>query len=146
MSTKKRFLQGRYIPKNPEKYVGDLNKIVYRSSYELQMHQFLDNNTKVLKWASEEIVIPYFYIVDGRMHRYFPDYWVQYQNMKGEVITELLEVKPLAQTKPPRKNSKYALYEQATYAKNVCKWTAAKKWCDERGWKFRIITERSIFR
>jgi hypothetical protein len=141
----KNFVQGRYIPKNPEKYVGDLNKIVYRSSYELQMHQFLDNNTKVVEWSSEEIVIPYLYVLDHKIHRYFPDYYVAYINKSGEIIKEILEVKPLSQTKPPRKNSKHALYEQATYIKNVCKWKAAQRWCEERGYKFRILSERSIF-
>ncbi|TFH11185.1 MAG: head completion protein [Candidatus Thorarchaeota archaeon] len=142
----KRFLQGRYTPKNPHKYKGDLAKIIYRSSYELEMCQFLDNNTRVLKWSSEEIIIPYVKPTDGKVHRYFPDYWVEYVNRDGEILQEIIEVKPKVQTKTPRSNGKYALYEKITYNVNLAKWRAANLWCQEHNMKFRIITERSVFK
>lgn len=141
-----KYKQGYYTPKNPEKYIGDLNKIVYRSSWELEFHKFLDNNSKVVAWGSECIVIPYLYAIDGKIHRYYPDYFVQYQNRAGQTITEIIEVKPLSQTRPPRKTSKHLLHEQATYVKNVCKWKYAQTWCQERGWTFRVITEKSLFK
>lgn len=142
----KRFLQGYYTLKNPHKYVGDPTKVVYRSSYELEMHNFLDANTRVLHWSSEEIVIPYIKPTDGKMHRYFPDYWVEYVNKDGEILQEIIEVKPRSQTRKPRPNSKQKLYEQITLAVNMAKWTAAKHFCDQNNMKFRIITERSVFK
>jgi hypothetical protein len=141
----KHFVKGVYKPKNPHKYVGDLNKIVYRSSYELQMHQFLDNNERVLRWSSEQVIIPYVKPTDGRVHRYFPDYWVEYVNKEGEILQEIIEVKPKSQTRMPRPNSKQKLYEQAVLAINLAKWRAADAFCKQHNMKFRIITERSVF-
>jgi hypothetical protein len=141
----KNFKQGTYVPKNPEKYMGDVNKIRFMSSWELQTHTFFDNNPNVLRWASEEIAIPYIKPTDGRLHKYYPDYFVEYRNSAGEIIQEIIEVKPAAQVRAPRKNHKHALYEQLTYAINTAKWTAAARFCAERNIKFRIITEHSIF-
>lgn len=142
----KRFTQGAYTPRNPHKYVGDITKIRYMSSYELETHKFFDGNERVLRWSSEEIAIPYIKPTDGRVHKYYPDYWVEYINRDGEIVQEVIEVKPAAQTKTPRKNHKHALYEQLTYAVNVAKWQAAQAFCNKHGWKFRIITEHSIFK
>ena len=142
----KRFLKGRYVPKNPNKYVGDVNKIIFRSSYELQMHKFLDNNERVLRWSSEEIVIPYVKPTDGKVHRYYPDYWVEFVDKEGEIHEEIIEVKPKSQTKMPRPNSKQRIYEQINYAINKAKWQAAVEYCKQHNMKFRIITEKSVYK
>ena len=144
--TNSRFKQGQFIPKHPEKYVGRVDKIRYMSSYELEMHMFLDSNPNVLNWSSEEIVIPYVKPTDGKVHRYYIDYWVRYVDDNGEIKEELLEVKPKAQTRQPRKNHKHFLHEQVTYAVNLAKWEAAKKYADRNGMIFRIVTERSIYK
>ena len=141
-----RFTQGKYTPKNPHKYDGDLDKIRYMSSWELETHRFFDNNERVIRWSSETIAIPYIKPTDGKIHKYYPDYFVEYVNRDGVIIQEIIEVKPMAQTKAPRKTHKHALYEQVTYAVNVAKWQACKKWCDARSIQFRIITEQSIFK
>jgi len=149
--TSSRFQQGWYIPKNPHKYVGDIEKIRYMSSYELETHQFLDNNPNVLLWCSEEIVIPYVKPTDQKVHKYYPDYWVEYVTRHGEVRRMLIEVKPKSQTQAPRGNRKHALYEQVQWAINQSKWQAAINWCKHRTKldtipiDFKIITERSIF-
>jgi hypothetical protein len=142
----KNFQQGYYQPKNPHKYVGDTSKIRYMSSYELETHAFFDNNDRVLRWASEEIAIPYLKPTDGKLHKYYPDYWVEYVNRNGEIIHEIIEVKPASQTRIPRANTKHRLYEQLTFAVNTAKWQAAQAFCEAKGWKFRIITEKSIFK
>lgn len=153
MATGKKFLQGYYTPKNPEKYLGDVSKIVYRSSWELEVHRFLDNNSKVIKWGSEEIAIPYIKPTDGKVHKYFPDYIVCYRNRTGETVWELLEVKPKEQTKKSSsRNPKTRLYENVTYAINMSKWRYAQAWCEEQTQKtgiihkFRILTQMSIFK
>jgi len=142
-----RFRQGWYQLKHPEKYVGDPMKIRYMSSWELKTHQFLDNNPNILKWSSEELVIPYLKPTDNRVHRYFPDYWVLFRNKAGQQIQEVWEVKPHSQTKRSRsRNSKNRLYEDVQYAVNMAKWQAAQQFCDKYGMKFRVLTEREIFR
>lgn len=140
------FKQGYFIPKNPDKYVGGVDKIRYLSSWEYELDKFFDGNPNVLQWSSEPVAIPYIKPTDKRVHKYYPDYWVKYRTADGTIVQEILECKPLAQTKQPRGTGKYKLYEQITYAINVAKWQACQSWCDVHGMKFRIITERSIFR
>ncbi len=141
------YKQGRFTPKHPEKYLGDVTRITYRSSYELEVNQFFDNNPRVLKWASEEVAIPYFNPVKKRPARYFPDYYVEYVTKDGEIIKEIVEVKPLQQTKQSHsRNPRTKLLEDLTMAVNIAKWQACELWCNERGIKFRVITERSIFK
>ena len=141
------FKQGRYVPRNPKKYVGDVNKIRYMSSWELKMHEFLDNNPNIINWASEEIAIPYLKPTDHRVHRYYPDYWIKFRNKSGEIVQQILEVKPAAQTRQPTsRKRKQRVYEQVTYAINVAKWQAAQSFCNKYGMKFQIVTENDIFK
>ena len=60
------------------------------------------------------------------------------------IICEIIEVKPKAQTKKPtKKNKHYGKYlrEARTYGINQLKWEAAKEYCKDRQYKFRILTE-----
>lgn len=153
--------QGLYIPKNPEKYVGDPNKIRYMSSWELSLNKMLDMNPNILQWSSEEVAIPYVKPTDGKVHRYFPDYWIKYKDVDGVVHSEIIEVKPLKeakqaklllesnfQTMPPvrAKKPKNKAYEQITMVINAAKWKAAIQFCNKYGMKFRVVTEKQLFR
>lgn len=143
------FRQGRFSPKNPDKYKGSVDNIVYRSSWELSFCRFLDNNPNILEWNSEEISIPYIKPTDGRVHRYFPDYWIQYQNKSGQVVQELIEIKPESQTRQPTtrgKKKKQQIYESIAYAINMSKWSAATQFCNKYGMKFRLVTENELFK
>lgn len=141
------YKQGYYELKNPEKYIGDPDKIRYMSSWELEVHKFFDNNPKVLRWSSEEIAIPYFHPTKNRMARYYPDYYCEYLNKDGEVVREIVEVKPLHQTRRSRsRNPRTKLYEDLVYVENRAKWEAAMKWCEKHNLTFRILTERSVFK
>ena len=142
----KRFKQGYYVLKHPEKYMGDPNKVIYRSSWELNLHTFFDNNTRIIKWGSEIIKIPYIKPTDNRIHTYYPDYYIEYINTDGEIIKELIELKPLSQTKQPRTKGKQNLYENLMFVVNVAKWQSAEHWCRINGVKWRIATERDMFR
>lgn len=144
--TEQRFKQGYYHPKHPEKYIGDVNHIVYRSSWELKFNQFLDNNPNVLQWGSEIVVIPYVKPTDGKMHKYYVDYFIKYRDVHGNEQTELIEIKPKSQVNQPSKRRNQQLYEAITFAINQSKWAAATKFAESRGWKFRIITEQELFR
>lgn len=146
MVNETKFIQGRYKPKHPEKYLGDINNIVYRSSWELKFNQFLDNNPNILKWGSEIIAIPYLKPTDNKIHKYYIDYIIVYKTINNEIKTELVEIKPLKQTKVSRsRNSQNRLYENITYAINQAKWKAATDFAKARGWSFRILTENELF-
>jgi hypothetical protein len=130
-------LKGKFIPKHPEKYQGDARNIIFRSSWEFKVMRSLDSNPKVTKWASEEQAIPYMHPITGGLHRYFPDFLVEITE-NGKKRHLVLEVKPLHETKLPKGKSKKAI---ATFAINQRKWEAAKRWCDQKGYEFRILTE-----
>jgi hypothetical protein len=138
--------KGRFTPKNPKKYAGDSSNIVYRSLWELKVMKYLDENSNVIYWASEELVIPYVSPVDNKVHRYFPDFVVKTLNKEGKETTMVLEVKPEKQTRPPtqKRKTKQFLQEAITYAINEAKWKAAELFCLEHGWKFKIITEKDL--
>lgn len=142
-----KYKQGHYTPKHPEKYVGDPTQIRFLSSYELQMDKFLDGNPNILQWSSENLYIPYRHPIKKRVVRYYPDYWVKFKNKQGKIVQEVWEVKPESQTRPSRsKNQRQRLFEQAIYAINTAKWRAATTFCNKYGMKFRIITEKGIFK
>jgi len=144
---KKTWKQGWYTPKNPQKYVGDVTKIRYMSSWELDTHIFLDNNPNILQWSSEGIAIPYIKPTDKKIHKYYPDYWVKAQLPNGKIIQKIIEVKPAKQTRRTRsRNPKQKLYEQVQFAINIAKWEAAKKFCNKYGIIFELVTEKDIYK
>jgi len=104
--------------------------------------KYLDRQPEVLRWSSEEIIIPYRSPIDNRLHRYFPDFWVK--TVQGE---SLIEIKPKKQTKPPKPNPKHRrryLKEVKTWGVNEAKWKAAELFCEAKGWKWQIITEDTL--
>ena len=135
--------KGRYTLKNPEKYAGNANTVVYRSLWEKQAFKWCENNPKVKLWNSEEIVVPYKSTVDKKLHRYFVDLLIQLDNKE----TYLIEIKPKSQTIPPKKRSrktKKYINEIVTYAKNQDKWEAATQFAEHKGWKFQVWTEETL--
>ena len=140
--------KGKFKIKNPEKYIGDSTNVIYRSLMELNFMKWCDKSEKVLKWSSEEVIVPYISPMDKKRHRYFPDFLIQTE--KGWT---LIEVKPQVQTKPPKKllvenltpkkKRRYA-YAVKTWLVNEAKWEAAKKVCEVKGWRFQIMTEKQL--
>ena len=140
--------QGRFKPKNPTKYMGDPTNIIYRSGWELKLMSYLDGNNNVIRWSSEEVVILYKSPIDGRRHRYFPDFYVEQINTNDNIDKILIEVKPKYQTIPPvvqttktKKPTKRYINEVKTWGINQAKWIAAEEFCKDRGWKFQIMHE-----
>lgn len=131
----------------PEKYAGDPTNIIMRSSWETIFASWCDKNPSIVKWSSEETVIPYRCPTDGRIHRYFVDFKIQTKQPDGSLKTFLVEVKPAKQTVPPiypgRKTQRY-LTESLTFLKNQAKWAAAVEYCKDRNWEFKIITEKEL--
>ena len=142
-----KYHQGLYKVKNPEKYVGDPTNVVFRSSWETKFMLWCDTNSNVIKWQSEETVVPYRCATDNRWHRYFLDFRIQVKNREGLLKTYLVEIKPECQTMPPKypgKQTKRYLTESLTFMKNQSKWEAAKQYALDRGWEFIILTEHHL--
>lgn len=143
-----KYHQGRFHPQNPQKYKGDVNNIIYRSSWELKFMQWCDRNENIMEYGSEEFWIPYVSPVDNRVHRYFPDFIIKVKESNEEIKTYVIEVKPKRQTVPPKQKSRVTksyLYEVQTYAVNQSKWNAADEWCKDRKLEFKVITEQELF-
>lgn len=139
---------GRFVPKNPQKYRGDINNIIFRSSWEYKLMKFLDEHPGVLEYGSEEIIIPYLSPKDGRMHRYFVDFYVKLKDASGNILQYIVEVKPFSQTQPPTPKKRVTprhLEECMTYAVNRAKWDAAEKFANMNGIKFIVLTEKELF-
>ena len=138
--------KGRFRPKNPQKYKGDANNIIYRSTWEIKVMNYLDDNPNVLWWGSEELPIPYYNPIDKKMHRYFPDFIAKMRKADGKVMTYIIEVKPEKQTQPPTqtRKTKTFLQEAITYEINKAKWYAAEEFCKDHGWQFQILTEKHL--
>jgi hypothetical protein len=139
--------KGRFSPKNPAKYNGDPMNIIWRSTWELRVMKYLDENANVLEWSSEELVVPYISPVDGLRHRYFPDFFMRRRDRDGKTKGFLIEVKPKAQTVPPKvqnKATKRYINEVATWGVNSAKWKMAEQYCADRGWEFIKITEYDL--
>jgi len=132
----------RFIPKNPDKYAGDVNAIFARSTWEVACMKYFDSRPDVLRWGSEEIVIPYLSPLDSKVHRYFPDFFVEYIDRNGNVIKEIVEVKPLHESE--KEHAKSQRSKDALIV-NEAKWKSAAIYCSERDMKFRVLTEKSIF-
>lgn len=141
-----KYHQSIYVPRNPEKYIGNVNNIVMRSGWERRFAIWCDTNPSVLRWSSEETIVPYVCPTDYRTHRYFIDFFIMVKDAQGNMRKYLVEIKPFEQTQPPKnKRNKQRLVEEAmTFAKNTAKWKAAKKYASDRGWDFIIITEYEL--
>ncbi len=141
------FHKRKYTPANPQKYAGDPTVIFMRSSWETRFALWCDHNPNVVKWVSEEIVIPYRCPTDNKIHRYFVDFKIQIKDKDGNIKTYLIEVKPSKQLVPPeypgRKTQRY-LVESAMFIKNQAKWSAARSYASDRKWEFKIITEHEL--
>ena len=139
-------LKGKFKCQNPEKYKGNHMLIEYRSSWERTFMNYCDTHENVEWWQSEEKAIWYFDPVSKRKRRYFPDFIIHFKRSDGIMVTEVIEIKPYRQTQTPNPNPKRKTQawfkEWCTYATNKAKWDAAMNWAEDRGYNFRIITEK----
>lgn len=140
-------LKGVFVLTRPEKYIGK-EVPTWRSLWERRVFVDLENNDSVVRWCSEGIRIPYVSPKDNRVHGYYPDLYVEVKNKDGGIDKLIVEIKPYKETVPPvhtkRKRKKTIIYETVTYNVNISKWKAAKQFCSSKGFKFIIITEKSL--
>ncbi len=135
--------KGIYRPNNPNKYVGDPNRIVYRSLLERRFMVYCDRNEDIIHWASEEVAIKYYSPLDRKIHRYFPDFIVKTVKDQKYII-EIKPYKQCFQPKAPKKKTKAFMRESFEYIKNQAKWKAAKEYAKDKGFEFKIITEKEL--
>lgn len=153
-----RFKQGFFRPNNPSKYIGEVDKIIYRSSWEHGFMKNLDQRENVIRWSSEDIAIPYINPLDemknppvyGKVRHYYVDFFFTKRNSDGSEQDYIIEVKPLSQVptevmdikgkKTKRRLINY-IKEAEVHLLNKAKFEAAITYAEERGAKFGIVTE-----
>ena len=136
---------GKYHPINPKKYKGDPSKVIYRSLWERKLMVYCDKTKSVLEWGSEEVIIPYVSPWDGKVHRYFPDFYMKVKQSSGKTKKFIIEVKPKYQCKPtvktPKRKTKRWMSEVKTWVINEAKWKSANFFCEANDMEFKILTE-----
>lgn len=146
-----KFKQGYFSPKNPQKYLGDLSKVIFRSSWEYKFMNYCDLSPSVLEWSSEPLAIPYISPIDGKKHKYYVDFYCLINDGK-ETKKYIVEVKPVSQylkqpifegKKTPKKLERYK-EEMKTYLVNNAKFLYATEFAKSNGMEFKIITERDL--
>jgi hypothetical protein len=140
----------RFIPQNPHKYIAsNIDKIMYRSSWEQSMMMVLDNHPNVIGWASEAVKVPYFNPFSKRSNRfgnqtvYIPDFFIYYVDQNGVEHKDLIEIKPADEM--PGYKGKVSKLKEARQALNLIKWRAAMIFCAARDWRFRVAGEKELF-
>lgn len=147
------FQQGYYTLMNPQKYIGDPTKIIFRSSWEKKFCVFCDLNEKVLSWSSETIQVPYLHPIDAVTKIYNVDFFMKIRKDDGTETNYIVEVKPskkLVKPKAPEvriteKKMNGHLVQMKEYLINMHKFKAAQEWAKARGWQFILVTEKFLF-
>ena len=122
-------------------------EINYKSGLELKCLRYCDLNKYIKRYSLEPFCIPYISPVDNKRHRYFIDFFIEFQN--GQKF--LVEVKSSGETREPKKPGKKTEkailnYQKAlqTFAVNTAKWKAATQFCQDKGMIFIILTENEL--
>ena len=139
--------KGKYSPSYPKKYKGDPTNIIYRSLWERKFMVYCDLNENILQWGSEEIALLYRSPIDNKVHRYFPDFYIKVRESNGSIKKYIIEIKPKKQCMEPKvkkRKTKGYIYEVYEYAKNQAKWKAAREFCKDRMWEFKVLTEEEL--
>ena len=95
----------------------------YRSSWEHDVYQCLENLDEVSSYNVEHFPIEYYW--KGRTKRYFPDLFITFKDGRHEIW----EIKP---------------DNQKSLDMNKAKWMACESHCEKRNWTFKVISESEI--
>jgi len=144
--------QGYFTPQNPEKYKGDVTKIIYRSSWELKFLTYCDNNELVVEYASEPTGIAYWNPILKKEFTYWVDCYMATRQTDGSLKKWLIEIKPNKYLNPPdapnrlteKQTLNYVRHAKA-YIINDAKFKAAKVYARKNNMEFGIITENFLF-
>jgi len=161
--------QGYYRLVNKEKYIGDPNLIIFRSSWEFSFCKFLDMSKSVKRWSSEPVSIPYYDRVskleecaklgldpnnpsNWEVKNYNTDFWYEVDNGMDKLEKVFVEIKPSYKLKKPTPPPKDApLKEQRIFVRaakeyliNEAKFAALKEWAERNGAKFYVFDENIL--
>ena len=159
-------LQGYYIVRNKDKYIGDPLLVIYRSSWEFSFCRWCDFSPSILNWSSEPVKVPYYDRVSKLeeckklgidpnnpknwiVKNYNTDFWVKVQKPDKTIEKWFIEIKPEYKLKKPRPVPKDApLRDQKKfnrmareYLLNEAKFAAMNDWSKKNKSKFYIFTE-----
>ena len=155
--------QGWYKVLNKQKFIPPTNEsksvmksykvfddeihVNYRSSLELKAIKYFDMNKFVNKWSIEPFAVKYHKPTTGKFHRYFVDFFVEFENNQKFLV----EIKSSGETVEPKKPSKKTQkailnYQKAlqTYIVNQAKWKAATEFAESNNMRFIILTEKEL--
>ena len=141
-------MKGRFIPKFPEKYVGNASAIFFRSSWEYRFMIWADNNRSVVRWGSEELSIPYINPIKtdlqgrNKISRYYPDFIMMTQRPDGMLEKIIVEIKPKKESVLTEKSTDR---DKMAYVVNQAKWAAADAFAKKNNAKFIVVTEEQLF-
>ena len=152
--------------KNPEKYIGDINLIIYRSSWELAFSRWCDTSPSVLQWSAEPMSVPYANRVakldeckrlglDPNNPRnwvtknYNIDFWIRIKKDENTIEKWFIEIKPKDKLKKPIPPKQGATLKELRrfnilakeYLVNESKFAAIDNWAKINGAKFYIFHE-----
>lgn len=147
------YRSGLYAPSNPDKYIGDIHNIIYRSSWEYRFCTYCDTNDSIIKWSSEPMSIDYYNPLDKKMHKYNVDFYVKVLKDEQETEEWIIEIKPERQTQKPLYEGNMTLTKLKSYNRNMqiwitnqAKFKAAKEWAEKRGFRFGVVDENFLFK
>ena len=147
------YRSGKYDPRNPEKYIGDIHNIIYRSSWEYRFCMYCDTNDAILKWSSEPVAIDYYNPLDKKEHKYNVDFYIKVLKEDQQTQDWIIEIKPDNQTKKPLYDGIMTVAKLKSYNRNMqiwitnqAKFKAARDWAEKRDYRFGVIGEDFLFK
>ena len=122
-------------------------EINFKSGLEYKAIKYFDMNKYVVYYGLEPFAIKYYKPTTGKFHRYFVDFFIEFENNQKFLVEIKSSGETIEPKKPSKKTQKAILnYQKAlqTYIVNQAKWDAATKFCKEKGLKFIILTEKEL--
>lgn len=121
-----------YLIKNIKKYNGISHKLKALSSWENKYMLWCDMNDDVLLWHYGRSIVRYLNPFTQNYYRYYIDFMVRHK-YKNSYVDMLIEIKPLLQMFPPRKEKKHTSptgynSDLKRYLINRSKWIAANEY------------------
>lgn len=141
-----RWKQGFFIPKHPLKWINIMETsepqpIIYRSGWEKQFDEWMDNTSAVFRCGAEVIRILYKDPIKNKMSFYTPDAYIEYLDNDKKLRKVLIEIKPLKETTLKESSNGY---DKLMVAKNAMKWQSAIEYCKKRNIEFKVMHERNL--
>jgi len=161
--------QGYYRVANRDKYVGDPNLVIYRSSWEFAFCKWCDASPSIKRWSSEPIKVPYYDRVSKLeecrklgldpnnprnwvIKNYNTDFWVEIDKGGERPEKWFIEIKPKDKLSKPKQIAAHAPLKEIRrynmlmkeYLINEAKFAALKDWAEKNGSKFYVFTEDTL--